>query len=100
MCRTPSFLGSARYQRVSQANPSSTPTSPFGSRSGSRIQSSRLPSRDPVERVRRLVHQRLGEVRERVEVFKSQIALVPDPLQRLRDGGPVGRAVEEGAEGV
>ena len=56
--------------------------------------SSRLPTQNPIQRIRGLVNQRFGVVRIRVKVFKRQEPLVPRLGQSLGDGGPVGGAIE------
>ena len=57
-----------------------------------------LASEHAVERVGSLVDQRFGVVGVGMEVFECQVAVVTDFVERLDDGRPVGRAVEQRPE--
>src|SRR5262245_41314559 len=59
---------------------------------------SRLPPQDPVQRIRRLVDQRLRVVRVGVEVLERQITPVADLVERLDHRRPVRRPVEQRPE--
>src|SRR5207248_6357108 len=65
-----------------------------------RTSASCLPSKHPVERVGGVIDDGFGPVGEGVEVFEGEIAAVIDGVEGGEDGGPVGGAVEEQAEGV
>src|SRR5205809_902659 len=57
-------------------------------------------SQNPIECIRSLVDECLRVVLERVKILESDVPRVADRLERLHDGGPVGGAIEEGAERV
>src|SRR5579883_857303 len=53
---------------------------------------------NPIQRIRRLIDQRLRVVWERMEILERQISLVSHLVQRLHDRRPVGCAVQQGPE--
>src|SRR5579875_1418876 len=55
-------------------------------------------SQNAIQRVRRLVNQRLRIMWERMEILECEIIMVADFRKGLHHGRPVGRAVEQRAE--
>src|SRR5260370_40924448 len=62
------------------------------------LPSSSFPTQNSIERVRRLINERLRVMRERMEVFKGHIAAEADLVERFHYPRPIRRAVQEGAE--
>lgn len=59
----------------------------------------RLSAEHTIERVARLIDESFGPMWERMEVLESEVASIAHSIERLQNGRPIDRAIQQRAEG-